>query len=174
LEKYKKLKNKNAVSKLHIHPDRNPNIDIHVSSGSLGLGFPIAVGIALANKKRMVFCTISDGECAEGSVWETFRIIIDENIVNVKTIVNANGWGAYGKIELKRLMKRIKAFGFKVIEVDGHNTEKIISALKNKAKKPVVIFAHTMSNQFPFLIDQHAHYYVMNEKDYNEALAVLA
>lgn len=173
LEKYNKLKDKNAVYKLHVHPDRNPNIDIHVSSGSLGLGFPIAVGMALADKKRMIFCTISDGECAEGSVWETFRIISDMNIANIKTIMSVNGWGAYGKIETKRLMRRIRAFGFKVIEIDGHNMREISAALKNRSKKPVVIFAHTRSNQFSFLVDQHAHYYVMNEKDYNDALAIL-
>jgi len=173
LEKYGKL-NKKVMDKLHIHPDRNPKYDIHVSSGSLGLGFPIALGMALADKKRNIFCTISDGECAEGSVWETARILSELNVTNLKIIVNANGWGAYGRIKLNKIIKRFKANDLKVIEVDGHDFKKLEKILKIKSKKPLVIFARTESGQFPFLNDLHAHYYSMKEEDYKKGIELLS
>ncbi|HYK07926.1 MAG TPA: 1-deoxy-D-xylulose-5-phosphate synthase N-terminal domain-containing protein [Candidatus Eisenbacteria bacterium] len=173
LEKYKKIKDKDSIQELHIHPDRNPEIDIHVSSGSLGQGLPIAIGIALANKKRTIYCAISDGECAEGSIWEALRIIVDLEIPNLKIIVNANGWGAFSAIETKKLYQRLKAFGIKSIEVQGHDMKEIMRALQVKSSKSMLVFAHTTSDQLPFLKGQDAHYYAMNENDYEKALKML-
>src|SRR6266498_2327336 len=69
LEKYGYIKDKQFYKKLHIHPDRNPKVDIHVSTGSLGQGLPIALGMALSDRKTTIYCMLSDGECAEGSIW---------------------------------------------------------------------------------------------------------
>ncbi len=173
LEKYKKI-TKDTTPTLHIHPDRNTDYDIHVSSGSLGLGFPIALGMALADKATTIYCSISDGEAAEGSVWETFRIAAERRVSNIKILVNANGWGAYGRVELKNLLKRIQAYDVKVKVVDGHNIKQLTSALKIKTKKPLVVFANTRSDQFSFLSDLEAHYYAMNETDYQKALVFLS
>jgi transketolase len=159
------------IKELHIHPDRNIDFGIHVSSGSLGQGLPIAVGMALADRKKRVFCLVSDGECAEGSIWESFKVIYENKVNNLITIVNANGWGAYDPISLPVLFKRIKGFGLDVIKIDGHNLNKLSSAIKEAGKNnPSIIFAKTTVEQFPFLKGQDAHYYVMKENDYKMAM----
>jgi transketolase len=163
-----------VIKKLHIHPDRNMDHGIHVSSGSLGQGLPIAVGMALADRKRRVFCVISDGECAEGSIWEALKIIYENKVSNLVTIVNANGWGAYDPIALPALLKRIKGFGSEVIRTDGHDLSKLTSALKQAGKSgPSIIFARTEVEQLPFLKGQDAHYYVMNDNDHRTAMELL-
>lgn len=174
LQKYGKIKNAEIIKNFYIHPDRNVSVDIHVSTGSLGQGLPIALGMAIANKKKNVYCLISDGECAEGSIWETFRITIDKKIHNLKIILDANGWGGYDPIESETLKRRLKSFGLNVEEVNGHNTEDVSNALKNTDnEKPLLVFAHTCVEQFPFLVGQGAHYYVMKPDDYNLATRLL-
>lgn len=173
LEKNKLIES-SAIKKLRIHPDRNINLGIDVSSGSLGQGLPIALGMALANKKKRVFCVVTDGECAEGSIWESLKIIYENNITNLILIVNANGWGAYDPISLPVLLKRIKGFCPNVIKTDGHNINKLLLAIKSASKNgPSVVFANTTVEHFPFLTGQDAHYYVMNEKDCKLALRML-
>ena len=162
------------IEKLHTHPDRNTDLGIEVSTGSLGQGLPIALGMALADGTRRVFCVISDGECAEGSIWESFKVLSDKKISNLITVVNANGWGAYDPVSLPELSRRIRGFGFKVLKTDGHNTNALITAIQTAGNNgPSVIFAKTNVGQFPFLKDQDAHYYVMNESDYALAMNIL-
>jgi transketolase len=164
-----------VIEKLHIHPDRNINFGIEVSTGSLGQGLPIALGMALADRKKRVFCVVSDGECAEGSIWESFRVICENNVSNLITIVNANGWGAYAPISQLMLLSRIKGFGFNVMKIDGLNPDKILAVIEKASaqKGPSVIFAKTFVEQLPFLKGQDAHYYVMNENDYKTAMRIL-
>jgi transketolase len=165
LEKYKYLKNANLVD-YNVHPDRDESKGIDLSTGSLGQGLPIAIGMALADRKKNIYCLISDGECAEGSIWEALRIIYDQNILNLKIIASINGWGAYDPINGKNLEKRFKGFGFKIVKINGHNQEQIIKALKKKNTEPTIIFAKTCSEQLPFLVGQDAHYCTMKEEDY--------
>ena len=93
-----------------IHPERDLENFIEVSTGSLGLGITIATGIALANPKIKVYCLISDGECAEGSVWEALRFIDENDISNIQVHVNINGWAAYKSVDFIKLSQRLKAF----------------------------------------------------------------
>lgn len=173
LEKYGIIK-KDVSEKLNVHPDRNPKFGIHVSTGSLGQGLPIAIGMALADRSKIVYCMISDGECAEGSIWESLRIASQLELENLIILVNANGWGAYDPINLADLIKRIRAFGTHVIRVDGHDTRSLNKSLKIRIKnKPLVLFAKTTVEQLPFLRGQDAHYYVMKDEDYNLALKIL-
>lgn len=166
LEKYGYLKNPKLLEKIYVHPDRNPKLGIHVSTGSLGHGLPIALGMAIANKNRNIYCMISDGECTEGSIWEALRLAIDLKLNNLKILLNANGWGAYDIISLDMLFKRLKSFGCILIRIDGHDSKEIISALKRKTDGPLLVFAQTSVEQFPFLKEQDAHYYVMTEEDF--------
>jgi transketolase len=160
-----------VIHELHIHPDRNVSAGIDVSTGSLGQGLPIALGMALADRNKRVFCIITDGECAEGSIWESLRVIYENRVANLITIVNANGWGAYDPISLPLLARRIRGFGLNMIKADGHNINKLLSAIEAASNKvPSVIFAKTNVEQFPFLQGQDAHYYVMNDKDYKFAM----
>lgn len=78
-----------------VHPDRCGKCHIDCSSGSLGNGLPIAVGMALADRSKQVWCLISDGECAEGSIWEALHIMEDLSLNNLNVYVNDNGYGAY-------------------------------------------------------------------------------
>lgn len=169
LEKNKYLK-KNHLKKLGVHPDRNPKIGIDLSTGSLGQGLPIALGMALANPEISVYCLISDGEAAEGSIWEALRIYQQASPKNLKIIISVNGWGAYDSISAKNLKKRLKGFGLDIVEMNGHDLVEIKKLLKKKSILPAIFFAKTDSEQLPFLKGLSAHYHAMNEDDYQLAL----
>src|SRR4030042_425441 len=169
LEKHKLLKPSDTMN-LFVHPDRNSKFSIDVSTGSLGQGLPIAIGMALANRKKNIYCVISDGECAEGSIWESFRICYEQKLNNLKIVLNANGWGAYDPIDPEMLYQRVRGFGLRLIRVNGHNPRQINRALTiNNGDLPLLVFARTEVEQLPFLKGLDAHYYVMNESDYRLA-----
>lgn len=125
------------------HPHLNENLDIYCSTGSLGMGLTVAVGRALANPYRDVYCLISDGECAEGSIWESLAFIESRNIKNLHVYVNMNGYCAYDSVDVVYLEKRLKAF------------------------LPRIQIVHTKVERFSFLKGINAHYHIMSEEDYN-------
>jgi len=124
------------------HPHWDEENGLYCSTGSLGLGITVAVGRALANPKRKVYVLISDGESAEGSVWEALRFIHDQNIKNIEVYVNINGYAAYDKVDSEYLSKRLLIF------------------------LPNINLRYTSVNQYPFLKGINAHYHVMSEEDY--------
>ena len=126
----------------------------------------LAQSVFLRRKNKNVYCIISDGECAEGSIWESLRIVHDFKITNLKIIASVNGWGAYDPVSAKDLEKRFKGFGFEIIKINGHNTKEIINNLKINTLKPTIFFAKTSSEQFKFLNGLDAHYYTMKDSDY--------
>ena len=148
LEKYYGLDAVELHEKYGDHPKRNELDKLHCSTGSLGMGITVAVGRALANPDRNVYCLLSDGECAEGSVWEALRFAYENKVTNLKLYVNANGWAAYDAVDLDYLEKRIKAF------------------------HPDVNYVRTTVEHFG-LKGLHAHYTNFNEEQYKEALASL-
>ena len=91
------------------HPKRNIDLSIDCSTGSLGMGVTAAAGMALANQHANVYCLVSDGECAEGSVWETLRFMGKKNLRNFHLYFNFNGWSAYDKLDTKTLAGQILA-----------------------------------------------------------------
>lgn len=174
LEKYHSVDAEKLFKKHGVHPNRDETLGIYCSTGSLGQGLPIALGMAFVNKRKNIYCIITDGECAEGSVWESFRIASENKINNLKLLVNANGYGAYGEINIDKLAKRIKAFGWQVEQVDGHDIDKLKKLLKKVNKEePVAILAITKVNQLPFLNGVDAHYKIMTSKDYELAMEIL-
>ena len=148
LEKYYGLDAVELHEKYGDHPKRNELDNLHCSTGSLGMGVTVAVGRALANPDRDVYCLLSDGECAEGSVWEALRFAYENKVTNLKLYVNANGWAAYDAVDVDYLEKRIKAF------------------------HPDVNYVRTTVEHFG-LKGLHAHYTNFNEEQYKEALASL-
>ena len=148
LEKYYGLDAVELHEKYGDHPKRNELDKLHCSTGSLGMGVTVAVGRALANPDRNVYCLLSDGECAEGSVWEALRFAYENKVTNLKLYVNANGWSAYDTVDLDYLENRIKAF------------------------HPDVNYVRTTVEHFG-LKGLHAHYTNFNEQQYKEALASL-
>lgn len=174
LEKYGIANAEDLFVKHGVHPNRDLENGIYTSTGSLGQGLPIAVGMAISDRNNNVYCIISDGECAEGSIWESVRISSELKLNNLKIIVNANGFGAYDPINTKSLPARFSSFGCKILEINGHNEKKLRMALKIKSqKKPLVLFAKTQVNHFSFLQGIDAHYKVMDESNYNLALEQL-
>lgn len=115
------------LEKHGIHPCYDPEHKIYCSTGSLGSGLPIAVGYAIAGKN--VHCVISDGECAEGSIWESLAFIYEHNI-KIDVHVNMNGFSAYKAINREYLIKRLKSFlpAINIWETSNHPFEEGLSA----------------------------------------------
>ncbi len=174
LEKYENKNAEDLYIKHGVHPNRDLSNGIYASTGSLGQGLPIAVGMAIADKSKDVYCITSDGECAEGSIWESIRIASEQKLNNLKVVVSVNGYGAYDKIDVRLLPKRFKAFGCKITEINGHNQEKLHKALRSKSQtKPLVVLANTRVDRLSFLRGLDAHYKVMTEPEYSLALKEL-
>lgn len=89
------------------HPHRNTDFGVDCSTGSLGMGISVAVGMALANQSKKVYCLVSDGECAEGVFWESIRFVKQKKLKNLIIYVNINGWAGYDQINSKELSKEI-------------------------------------------------------------------
>ena len=90
------------------HPKRNLDLGVDCSTGSLGMGITVAVGMALADSQKDVYCVISDGECAEGSVWESLRFANSRKLDNLKIYLNINNFAAYDEVDGPKLAHEIK------------------------------------------------------------------
>ena len=154
LEKYEGLNAEDLLKKCGIHPDRiiareysdfGYTEPIDCSTGSLGQGLPIALGMALADRSKKVYCLISDGEYAEGSIWEALNARYDLNVGNLEVYMNWNGWAAYRKSDSR-------VFDF---------------------RSQGIIVTPTNVDYLPFLEGQDAHYHVMNEEEYQDAMEIL-
>lgn len=110
LEKYEG-KDAEELAKRHgTHPTRNIKDGIWCSTGSLGMGITIALGMALADRTKKIYVMLSDGEMAEGSCWEALRIAAEQKLKNLKVVINANGYSALGKTDPKLINSRTKRF----------------------------------------------------------------
>ena len=110
LEHFKNVDAEELLNVHGIHPNRDVKNHLYCSTGSLGSGLPIAVGFALANKAKKVYCVMTDGECAEGSIWESLRFINVKSVTNLIPIVIINGQSAYEYLSLTYLENRLQAF----------------------------------------------------------------
>jgi transketolase len=131
---------------------------IEAATGSLGHGFPMGLGMALAARiKKLnykVFALVSDGECNEGSTWEAAMLAGSLRMENLTVIVDFNKWQATGRSEeimaLSPLADKWRAFGWSACEVDGHDMEELVrrlSAVPDGSGKPVAIIAHTVKGK---------------------------
>ena len=138
--------------------EEHPNIKIpgvECSTGSLGHGLPFGCGLALNkaiyNKKNKVFVLLSDGECNEGSVWESFLFASQKKLNNLTIIIDKNKWQATGKsneiLDLNKLEKKLKEFNFTIFNIDGNDLIQLDNALKTKAKNTKVIIANTIKGK---------------------------
>jgi transketolase len=142
-------------SRLQGHPHRESLPGIENSSGPLGQGLSIAVGMALVAKREKkgwrVYCVCSDGEHNEGQIWEAVLLASKFRLGNLTAIMDRNLIQIDGFTEdvlpLESLEEKYRAFGWHVISIDGHNIQQIILAC-NEAKtvldKPTMIIAHTV------------------------------
>lgn len=137
------------------HPQRGvPGIEI--TSGSLGHGLNVAVGMALANKKdklcNTIFTLIGDGECYEGSIWEAAMFASHNNLNNLVVIMDRNKLCATDFTEeclaIEPLIDKWKSFGWETCRIDGHNMSELIRELQSSharsSSKPKIIIADTI------------------------------
>jgi len=142
LEKYGGRNAEDIFRHHGVHPDRCSLCSLDCSTGSLGHGIGIALGMAFARPNKNVYCLMSDGECAEGSVWEALRIQNGLSLKNLKVYINWNNWSAYKQPD--------KFTRWIVNHIDYINVrETNFNLLMPILKEP-----------------QEAHYKVMNEKEY--------
>jgi transketolase len=110
LEKYEGRNAEELFEKYGVHPYRDTSNGLHVASGSLGSAILVACGLANWKSYEKVHVIISDGECAEGSVWEALRMRLPNMLVHV----NVNGYSAYDKVDTRYLWWRLKAFDTRI------------------------------------------------------------
>ncbi len=142
-------------SRLQGHPEREKLPGVENTSGPLGSGLSQASGYAYAarmdGKKFRVFCAMSDGEHNEGNLWEAMMFAGKNRLSNLTGIIDRNNIQIDGMTEnimpLEPLADKYRAFGWHVLEVDGHNIPQFIQACSEAAaiyEKPTVIIAHTI------------------------------
>lgn len=146
LEKYEGKDAEKLLEKHGIHPNRNMEDGIWASTGSLGHGLAIGVGMAFADRKRLVHIVTSDGDCAEGSIWEALAIARKYQLENIRIAIIGNGYSAYDKVDIEDLDNRINAF------------------------YPSLMVKTNMFAYPDCLQGLEAHYHVLTEAEYKEAL----
>lgn len=133
------------------HPSRDVGRGIDFSSGSLGQGLSLGVGVALAAKLKQetfrTFVIIGDGECDEGSIWEAAMAAAHFKLDNIIAVIDANVLQYDGETEdvmdLGDLSSKWRSFGWDVEEINGHDFNEIIPALERRSSTPRVVIAHT-------------------------------
>ncbi len=141
-------------SRLQGHPDRNRLPYLEASTGSLGQGLSIALGMALAGKTMKasyrVYCMISDGECQAGQVWEAAMAAPKYKLDNLCVLLDYNKIQLSGAVDnimsLEPLLEKWRAFNWNTMEIDGHDFKAIIRSLDDAEKvkgKPTLILCHT-------------------------------
>lgn len=149
---------------------------VEASTGALGHGLSFAIGISYANKadqrKSHVYVVLGDGECQEGSIWEGALSAPTLELDNLTVIVDHNKLQAMDSLEnivhMNPFADKWKAFGWCVLEIDGHNYSEIREALLHRQMgKPVLVIAHTVKGKGVSFMENVPiwHYRMPNEKE---------
>lgn len=139
-------------SPLQGHPDKKKLKGVEMSTGSLGQGLSVANGMALAARldksNRHIYALLGDGEMQEGQVWEAVLTAANYKLNNLTAIIDRNGLQIDGKTEQVKALgdvgEKLKAFGWDVKTINGHDYSAIIDALKYRSDRPVAIVASTI------------------------------
>ena len=145
-------------SRLQLHPDMHMLPGVEASTGSLGQGISIAVGMALAGKMDgkgyRVYSMISDGESQEGQVWEAAMFAGNHGLDNLTVLLDNNDVQQCGNVSIQNdvhpLPEKWRAFKWHVLDIDGHSVPAILDAIeqaKATKGKPTVIIAHTIKGK---------------------------
>jgi len=159
---------------------------VEVNTGALGHGLAVGIGMAIAGKmdkkNYKVYVLMGDGELDEGSVWEAAQIAAHYQLDNLIGIVDRNRLQITGDTEevlkLENLVDKWAAFGWQVIQVDGHNIEELVQTFKEIPlvdKKPHLVIARTIKGKGISFIegDKSWHHRVPSDEEYKRALAEL-
>ena len=168
------------------HPDMKGTPGVDMSTGSLGQGLSAAGGMALAakvdKKDYNVFALLGDGEVQEGIIWEAAMFAAHYELDNLIAFLDHNGLQIDGKnkdiMNIEPIDEKFRAFGWNVIEIDGHNIDEIVSAIelaKNTEAKPSIIIAKTIKGKgVSFMEDQAGwHGKAPSDEEMKEALEEL-
>ena len=144
-------------SMLQGHPDMNKVPGLDMTAGSLGNGLSIGVGMALSARLHkqdyMTYVMLGDGECQEGMVWEAAMAANHHHLKNLIAIVDCNGVQINGWVNdilrVEPFADKWKAFGWNVIEIDGHDMRQILTALHDARamRAPTAILARTVKGK---------------------------
>lgn len=140
------------------HPDMKGTPGVEMSTGSLGQGFSVACGMAMESKLDnapwRVYALLGDGECQEGIVWEAAMSAAHYKLDNMTAFLDYNGLQIDGNTDdvmsLGSIVDKFKAFGWNVIEIDGHDFDQIFAALdmaKSTVGQPTMIVAKTIKGR---------------------------
>jgi len=165
------------------HPDMRHAPGVDMSSGSLGQGFSAAIGMALAakmdGKDYRVYSLAGDGEIQEGQIWEAAMFASTKNLDNLVLIVDNNNLQIDGEITLSSspypIDEKFAAFGFHVINIDGHDFDQIAAALKEAREvkgKPVAIIAKTVKGKGVSYMENQAGWHGKAPNDEEYAIAM--
>lgn len=167
------------------HPERDPANGIECTTGSLGHGFPIGVGMALGRKmlKRngKIYVLMSDAECQEGTTWESLLIAGQHKLDNLTIIIDNNNLQTLGKtseiISVKNIGRVFENFGWDVIEINGHSFQHILNALdKPSLGKPKLIVANTIKGKGVSFMENVSmwHTKIPDDEQFKKAMEELA
>ena len=183
-EELKGLRKTNRM--LQGHPDMKGTPGVEMSTGSLGQGFSVACGMAMASKLDnapwRVYALLGDGEVQEGIVWEAAMSAAHYKLDNMVAFLDYNGLQIDGKTEdvmnIGPIVDKFKAFGWNVIEIDGHDFDQIFAALdmaKETVGKPTMIVAKTVKGKGISYMENQAgwHGNAPSDSDLEQALIEL-
>lgn len=173
-------------SRLQGHPDMNSTPGVDMSTGSLGLGISAAAGMALAGKINgadyRVYTIVGDGESEEGQVWEACMFAAHYKLDNLCVVIDWNGLQIDGPVaEVMNPTphdKKLEAFGFHVISIDGHDFDQIAAAFaeaRTVKGKPTAIVAKTVKGKGVSFMENQVKWHgsAPNDEQYEQALAEL-
>jgi transketolase len=173
-------------SHLQGHPDSKGTPGVEVCTGSLGQGLSMANGMAMGlrldGRKSRVYVLMGDGELQEGQIWEAAMSAAHYRLDNLCAMVDANALQIDGEVEkvmnVAPIGDKFRAFGWHVIEIDGHDMAAIAGALESAGKtrgKPTVIVASTVKGKGVPRFEHKASYHGVapNDDELNEALVCL-
>ena len=173
-------------SSLQGHPDRNKTPGVDCTTGSLGQGFPVGCGMALGAKidqaSYRVYAVISDGECNEGSTWEAALIAANLKLDNLVVLLDWNKKSSYGAMhgrnDIEPLGDKWRAFGWHVLECDGHDYVALTAALAEADQtkdQPTVILCRTIKGKgIPYAENNRVpSNFGLTEAQYEEAMTHL-
>jgi len=178
------LEEKGLHPKISVHPDLDEKNGIFATTGSLGHGLPIGVGIALARKflkkKGKIYVLMGDGELEEGTTWESSLIACRYKLDNLVAIVDRNRLQALeetGKVALfKNLKKIFENIGYKAVKADGHSFSSLEKSFKiSHFNQPKMIIAYTIKGKGVSFMENNSiwHARVPNETEFEKALKEL-
>jgi len=163
------------------HPIMNIEKGIEVSSGSLGMGLSVGIGMAIASiKKKLknkIFVLLGDGECNEGSNWEAFMSAPKYKLDNLFLILDRNNLQQTGSskdiMDIGDMSEKLRNFGWHVIEVNGHNIDELLKSFSSNIKnKPIAIVANTIKGKgFSFSENNNDwHHKILSKSQYEIAI----